>query len=221
MAGYCFTARDLLRVRIARLTNAGAPVSGASNGYVIDSAVQLQMTPTYDAGQTFTQRKGDGSICASFKDDNEPIGADVNLSICKVDSQFIALATCGQLMPPSGTAIGHRARQTDEPVYPVSVEWWTYNQDGKSLADGFQYRWWVVPYVKFTLGAETFEHGLNVINLVGVGQENNNITSNGPFDDWPSGVAQVDGITSAYGEWVTNTLPASACDFVTVSSSAS
>lgn len=222
MAGFCFTARDLLRVRIARLTEAGSPVSGASNGYVIDSAVQLVATPTYDAGQTFTQRKGDGSICAAFKDNNEPTGSDVTLQICKWDTQFLALATCGQVMPPTGSPIiGHRARQTDEPIYPVSLEWWTYNQDGKTLADNFQYRWFVIPYVKLTLGAETFEHGLTVVNLTGVGSENDNITSNGPFDDWPTGVAQVDGITSAYGEWVTNTLPASACAYVSVSSAAS
>lgn len=222
----CYASKDILRLRVARLTATGAPLTGAGNGYVTDAAVQIERTPRVEEGENHIQRRGDGSICQSAQECDTIVGQDLTLQICTNDLVLIGMLT-DALVPTDATgAMGYLERGLDDGcARPVCIEWWSYAWDGGAQASiGGSPQYWhrVVPKVTWVHAATTYARGLQVVTLNGKGSENANITANGPFDDWPAAIRNADGlINRSFGEWRESTLPAAACAAITVSSAAS
>lgn len=217
----CYSSVDVLRIRVALLTSTGAPDDGVENGYV-SNGISVARNVVIEAGDEFVQKNGDGTICQVYRGCDKIKGADIVLQVCEADDQFTQLCIGGDLFG-GATTIGHQWPKSDDPCpADVCLEWWTYAWDGDAQAviGGVPQYWHhVCPKVAFVPGDETFEHGITVWNLNGKGKENQYITANGPFDDWPAGLN--DGVTSAYGKFLDASLPAVACDYVAVSSLAS
>ena len=220
----CYSSRQVARARIALLDQTGAPDAGSENGYV-SKLVSVQMTPQLEEGEEFTLKTGDGDICASFRDNDKIKGNNLVLSLCQLDAQMIGLATGATIFEDNDGVMGLKIpKSTDDPPAPVCFEWWTIAQDGSSQAtlNGSALYWHhVVPFNRFTIGDHTFENGILTVVLNGKGEENTNITINGPFDDWPAGVVAEGGADSAYAYWRETSLPVASCDYVSVSSAAS
>ena len=223
-APICFSSRQVLRFRVALLDATGAPDPGAENGYV-SNLVSIAMTPVIEAGDEFILKDGAGDICASFRDCDKIKGNDAVVTLCNLDAQLIALMTGAMVFEDATGVMGLKLPLLNDacPV-PVCVEWWTLAQDGSSqatISGVAQYFHFVIPLVKFVPGSWTFENGILAVVLNGKGEENPNVTVNGPFNDWPTGVVAADGAKSALAYWRESTLPAAACDYIEVTSAAS
>lgn len=225
----CFSARDVCAYRISQLTASGAPRTGAGNGYA-GKLIQITATPQVDQGDDTIQRDGCGDICAFIRDCPTFIGMDLELTLCNLDMQAIKLmcdwTSATEL--PSNDLFGIKAPAlTDGCSLPVCFEWWVKAWDGGVQAEPDStgnlpaYFHFVVPFVYFQPSAWDFKKGINLTTLTGKGQENRNITSNGPYDDWPTEIATIDGINTGFGFWLEANLPVTDCATLTVSSSAS
>ena len=225
----CFSPRDVCAYRVATLTASGAPRTGAGNGYT-GKLVQVVATPQVDAGDDQIQRDGCGDICAFVRDCPTFTGMDLEVTLCDLDTQALVLMldAIGITETPSSDLFGLKMDSVTAGCQrPTSFEWWVKAWDGGVQAEpdstGNQpaYFHFVVPWVYWGLGPMTHAKGIQLTTVTGKGQENINITSNGPFNDWPSEVALVDGINTGFGWWMDAALPAISCATVTVSSAAS
>jgi hypothetical protein len=225
-APICYAAKDILRLRVTRLASTGAPDAGAGNGYVSDATVQVERTPRVEAGEQHIQRNGAAVICQQAQECDTLVGQDLTLQLCTNDLILIGLLT-GAVTPSDATGVmGYLERgMNDGCQRPVCVEWWSYAWDNNAqamIAGAPQYWHRVVPYVTWVHAPSTYARGFQVVTLNGKGSENPNITTNGPYDDWPTQIATADGLVNrSFGEWREATLPAAACATITVSSAAS
>lgn len=217
----CYSSVDVLRIRVALLTAAGAPDDGSEHGYV-SNGISVQRNAVIEEGDEFVQKNGDGSLCQVYRGCDKIKGVDITLQVCEADDQFSQLCIGGDLFG-TATVIGSQWPDFDDAcAAPVSVEWWTYAWDGDAQAviSGIPQYWHhVAPLVHFVPGDQTYDHGIAVYSLVGKGTGNRAITANGPFNDWPAGLN--DGVTSAYGKFLDASLPVVTCDYVQVTSLAS
>lgn len=225
----CFSARDVCAIRITGLTATGAPRVGADNGYV-SKGVQITATPQVDQGEDQFVRDGCGDICAFVRDCPTFTGMDLEIQLCHLDALALGLMFDATTITetPSDEVFGLKMPSaTDGCPRPVAVEWWVKAWDGgvqaepdstNNLAAYFHF---VVPLVYFTPSPWTFAKGIQTITVAGKGQENINITSDGPYDDWPSEVALVDGINTGFGWWLEAAIPATECALIEVTSAAS
>ena len=227
MADFNFGSRQILRLRVAKLDTTGAPDNGASNGYVTGNPVSVQATPSIEAGDEFILKNGAGDICQQVRSCDKIKGVDLVVNLCDMDPKLIALMTGGTILDTADGESGFMLPGISAscPV-PVSVEWWTIAQDGSSQAalnGSALYAHFVVPKVSFVPGAQTFENGITTIVFNGKGEENANITTNGPFDDWPTSFSEdaPDGLTGPFSAFFETSLPAATNGYVSVSSAAS
>lgn len=226
----CFSSRQVCRLRVALLDDVGAPDNGANNGYVTKGFVSIELDPQIEEGEEQVVKDGCGDICMRFVDPDIVKGINATINFCHLDAQIYWLMLGGTTFveSPSNDIFGGRLPEVADGGGPaLSLEWWTIAQDGASQAvpdstgNLGAYYHFVIPMLRFAPGATTFENGPAQFPLVGKGEENPNLTSNGPFDDWPSEVANAGGVPSPYGWWLDSALPDAACDFVNVTSAAS
>jgi hypothetical protein len=227
MANFPFGSRQILRVRVALLDSTGAPDSGASNGYVTGNPVSIAITPSIEAGDEFILKNGAGTICQQARTCDKVKGVDATVNLCDLDPKLIALMTGGTVLDTADGSLGFMVSGvSDDCPVPVSLEWWTIAQNGSSqatLSSSALYQHWVIPYSTFVIANTTFENGITTFSFTGKGQENANITLNGPFDDWPAGFSEdaPDGLVGPISMFYETSLPAAANDYVSVTSAAS
>ena len=69
MAQPNYQSLRLVRTRVSLINNStGAPTVGASNGYVSNAQIQLQVGTNITTGDTGEQKNGNGDVCATFED---------------------------------------------------------------------------------------------------------------------------------------------------------
>ena len=208
------------RIRVAKLTTAGAPSAGASNGYASDAQIQLNWSTVIEAGDEGVQKNGAGTICSTFKNPDSVKRVDLSMDLCKLDSQLLALLTQGDTFEDAADSFkvigGQLPLSTTELNIPLCLEVWTRAWDGSQQAvptfttpDG-AYWHWVFPLCHFVPGATTLDGAIHVFPVTGTSEENVNITANGPFNDWPAEVAGEGGVTASAGWFLDSVLPTAA-----------
>lgn len=226
----CFSSRQVCRLRVALLDSAGAPDSGASNGYVTKGFVSIETSPQVEEGEEVVVKDGCGDICLRYVDKDIVKGVNATINLCQLDAQLYWLLLGGTTFTesPSSDIFGGKMPAVASGGGPdLCLEWWTIAQDGASQATPDStsnlpaYYHFVIPKISFSPGDTTYENGPAQFPVVGKGEENANITANGPFDDWPTEVANAGGIDSPWGWWLDSTLPDASCAFVEVTSAAS
>lgn len=226
----CFSSRQVCRVRVALLDAAGAPDSGASNGYITKGLVSIETDPQVEEGEEVVVKNGCGDICLRYVDKDIVKGVNATINLCELDAQFYWLLLGGTTFTETASAdvFGGRMPEVADGGAPdFSLEWWTIAQDVASQATPDStgnlpaYYHFVIPKISFAPGQTTYENGPATIPVIGKGQENPNLTVNGPFDDWPTEVANAGGIPSPFGWWLDSTLPDASCAYVNVTSAAS
>lgn len=228
MASTCIQSVDICGIRVAKLTGAGAPVAGASNGYVSDAVTSLGITITTEAGEDLTMQDGCGNTVATLQSPDQIKGVELELTLTELDAALIALMTGAHMYTDvSGDAIGFEIAASGSSPDPVCFEAWSKAYDGdQQLRHDFtdpEDTWihWVFPSVRWTQGDLTMEHGFMAVPLTGKGSGNTNVSANGPYDDWPTRIAQQGGVTRAAGWFLDGPAPAATCDFSAVTSAAS
>lgn len=221
---FCYTPLQVCALRVAKLTNTGAPDPGVSNGYISDALIQADLGIELEEGDDFTLKNGCGSSCATFKDCDKIKRATIEMELCQLDSELLSLLIGGTLFSDSGDTIGMRVPQlADACPNGVSLELWSKAWNGSAQAtpdflggSTIAYFHWVLPKVQFQLGDVTLENEFVRIPVTGFGEENENLTIDGPYNDWQTGVAAGGGVPSALGWFLDDTLPTAQCGFVEV-----
>lgn len=228
MANQCFASIQLCAIRTARLTEAGAPDTGATNGYVSDAMVKLQVGVELEEGADVTQKNGCGSLVAAIKEPDLIKRVSLQLDLSRLDAELKWVLLGGDVITSGGNTVGYQsATSSDEPP-AVCFEAWSKAWDGTQQAvsslstPNSSYVHWVFPFTRWAQGQFTMERENFLVDpLTADGTENTEITVNGPFDDWPAAITSLGGITSFYGWWFDDDLPTAACGRISVSSAAS
>jgi len=222
---HCFGSLQVCALRAAKLDASGVPEAGASNGYITDSLIQAGISLELETGDDFTLKNGCGAICQTFRDCDRIKRASVDLELCQLDSELISLLLdSGTLFTDtlSGDAIGFALPgSTVDCPDGVALELWTKAWDGSAQAEAPfllapTYFRFVFPKVRFQMGDLTLENDIMRIPLVGIADENPNMPSDGPFDDWNADVDSAGGITTVGGWFMDDTLPTATCGFIAV-----
>lgn len=227
MSSTCITSLDLCAIRVSKLTEGGAPIAGASNGYVSDAPVTLGVTVEVESGEVKTQKNGCGQLMFTLREEDQISGLSLALEVCQLDAYLAEIMAECELFTSGGNAIGFQLPAVGASVDPICFEGWTkaWEVDHQYVAPFTDplatYIHWVFPYNRWVPDAFTLEHELLVLPLNGVGRENPSITANGPFDDWPAPVVARGGVTRLGGWFFDSTLPTADCDYVAVTSAAS
>jgi hypothetical protein len=145
--------------------------------------ISLAVTPTVDAGETVTVRTGCGDVCYTRTDADVATGADLVLTLCNYDPEFIALAVGGEIFTENGQpgyAVGTTAAD------PVEAHFWTKTKDGSSAVAAPNTYWHhVFPNVTWSLGNFTFGRDSLQMVLNGTASASSSIFA-GAFEDIPS-----------------------------------
>lgn len=227
MASTCYTSVDLCATRVSKLATGGAPVAGASNGYVSDGAITLEITITLKEGEELERTNGCGAVCAVLNEPDQIKGVELSAEFCYLDAYLLEILTGATPFVSGGNAIGMQFAAVGSSPDPVCFEGWSKAWDvDRQATPAFTtpdaaYIHWVFPFNRWVQGAQTLEHDFMIVPATAKGSENPNITANGPFDDWPSAVANAGGVTRIGGWFFDATLPEADCDYVAVTSAAS
>lgn len=227
MTSTCVASVGLCAIRVALLSAAGAPLTGANNGLIVESAMSLQVTLTTDDGDDKTKKNGCGRLMVSLKGDKTLSGIEFAAKYCHLDADLISLKTGASVITSGGNPVGLELPSVGSVSAPVCLEGWSKAIDvdhqiiDATTGPAATYIHWVWPYTQWVEDAHTLEDDAMEVDLSGVGRENPAITVNGPFNDWPSYVVAHGGITKL-GGWFYDELPTiTPCERIAVTSAAS
>lgn len=214
-----------VRLRVAKLTAAGAPNVGASNGYVSDSIVDLTVGVELTTGDDFEKKKGDGTLCGAFKDCDRIKRLNLSATFCELDAALLEFLTGADPFTSGGQTVGFQYPSISAACpNGVCLEVWTKAWDGSQQAVPSitsplaAYHHWVFPRVKMVLGDIKFENAFADIPMTGTSEENSQITANGPFNDWPGFVGAAGGVTRVGGSFYDSNIPAASSAKIAVPS---
>lgn len=230
---HCYGSLQTVAVRVAQLDANGSPATG-TNGYVTDAIIDATLSAELEEGDEFTMKNAQGGICQTYKDCDKLKRITVEMNLCHLDSELLALLVGGSVIRDLGgagvgDAIGFEVPDVSDPcTNGVSLELWTKAWDSSTQATppfaggtSIVYFHFVLPKVKFQIGDLTFENDFMTVPVTGFGESNPRVTSNGPFDDWPADVVARGGITKPLGWFFDETVPTPTCELISVSSAAS
>lgn len=210
------------RIRVAKLDPVTfAPLVGASNGYVQDCQIQVQLSMNVTTGDSFEVKDGAGGICATSTDADRLKSVAVSMDLCSADPILRSFLTGGMLMTDpthSFLPVGYQAPSTSGTLTNrTCLEVWGGVWDGSSAptptSTGAGAFWhWVFPNAQFVEDTTTLSNGFASFPVKGVSTENASITANGPFNDWPIWTADGGGVTRCYGYFLDATALPSVTD---------
>jgi hypothetical protein len=224
----CYQSLRAVRIRASKINSStGAPTVGASNGVVSSAQIQAQIGITITTGDTGTQKNGDGVTCATFTDPDTLKNVTIALDLCSADPILRGILTSGTIFTDpahASIAAGFQSLAVGSSPTPVCFELWTRAWDGSSqtsstttFGNGVAAYWhWVFPWTTWVEDQTTLSNGIHTLPLKGTGVANSAITANGPFNDWPTYVAQNGGVTQPYGYFLDSQLPSATCGFTAV-----
>jgi hypothetical protein len=212
----CYGSIQACRLRVGALDAGGAPDPGLTNLVVTDALIQVQSSYNIETGQEFTQKNGCGEICQTFKEADKIKSVGLELQLCQLDYELIALMLDANTISATGLlSAGSDVIGYDLPPSTagnsngVSVEAWTKAWDGGSQPVSFGgdplWHHFVWPKVTWVPGQRTLQSGILVIPLTGTGTENPQI-GDGPNDDFP-----VSGPQGAEQVFLDDTIPDAVC----------
>lgn len=182
----CWNSADLCAVRFGLLDSDGTPLYGEPDGTVYSmQPISLAVTITEEAGETVTTRTGCGDVCFTRTDPGVETGADLVLTLCSFDPEFIALAVGAEVITNEGQPGWAKGVTAAD---PVEAHFWTKTYDGSSRVQSPNDYWHhVFPQVTWTLGSYTLGRDVLQMVLNGTAVPNANIAGGG-FEDLPVAV---------------------------------
>ena len=219
MSGHNTSSIRFERVRLSQLNPSTLQAyTGAGHGYVIDSQVVLTIGTEIEEGEEFTQKNGGGRLCASAQEDDLFKRVTLQLQICNLDPIVESWLTGARLfLDGSSNVIGAQAPASNSSLTAaVCLEGWTRAWSGTAQAippvtsPNVAYHHWVFPWAHgFTVQDFDLNNGIHLFQFTGIGDENSAISLNGPFNDWPSSIADEGGVVGAYGHFYDSAIPSS------------
>lgn len=179
----CWNSADICAARFSLLDTDDSPLCSEVDGTVYTmTPISLAVTPTVDAGESVTTRTGCGDVCYSRTDPSVETGANLVLTLCNFDPEFIALAVGAEVITNEGQPGFAKGVQTAD---PVESHFWTKTFDGSSRVASPN-NWWhhVFPKVTWTLGNYTLGRDSLQMVLNGTASPSGNLGTGG-FSDVP------------------------------------
>lgn len=170
------TAASILGValRVTRLAPSGAPATGAEASYMTTKFVSLSFTPEYEAGDEFTQKAANGTVCASLKAPDTLKRVNLSIALCAPDFEFQEIIAGGTLLEegtgPSAVTVGYKAPAIGVDATPngVAIEVWSKAVLGGKTAGTDPYFHWIFPYAQMhAAGDRVIENGMMASNFEG------------------------------------------------------
>lgn len=195
------------RLRVARLTSAGAPASGADNLYVTDTMVSIQFQPVYVDGQEIEQKNGADEIKVNYRSPDNFKRGNITIQLTSPDPELAELLSSGSVLT-DGTRKGYAAPALGAtPDDAVSIEAWVKRiKDGVLDVDS-PYGWYAYPKVtNLRITDHTLQNGVLLPQFSGQCYENA-AWGTGPTADWPVDSTRV-------FQWIpTSTMPAAVAGY--------
>lgn len=186
---------QFVRMRVTRLDATGAPVTGATGGYVTDAAIELADSPEIERGQDILVRNGAGELCVDFRGDDVIRRRNLTLAICGVADELFELLTGAELIQnATPETIGHADPALGEVGAPngVAIEGWSKNlAGGKQSATLPWFRWLYSMTRGWVRGEDRLLNGHLAWTFTGQAIENDAMSADGPFGDWDGPVDRV------------------------------
>lgn len=165
-----------MALRVSRLTPTGAIATGPEASYLTTKFISLSFTPEYEAGDEFTNKAANGTICATFKAPDTLKRVTLSLALCEPDPELTEMLAGGTLLTnAAGDSVGWSAPTIGQNATPdgVAIEVWS-----KAVADGKTagtdpYYHWIFPYAQMHLAGErVIENGMLANSFEGWGVGN-------------------------------------------------
>lgn len=173
-------------IRVCRLAANGAPATGASASYVMQSFVRVSFTPEYEEGEEITQKAADGSICVQYKSPDTLKRVSLELAICNPDAELTEMLSGGTILTSAGQSAGYAApvAGTDPNPNGCSLEVWSYAIQNGRRAPVNPYFRWLFPSVQVRpSGDRVIENDVMANTFEGFG-DGNSMFATGPGGDW-------------------------------------
>src|SRR5690606_13272350 len=217
------TCANLLHVddiRVLRLASNGEVETGADTRYEYEAAILMGYTPVYPDRQTIEQRKGNGEICATFRErPHAPDSVDLTLNLCTLDAELIELLVGGTVITQgtgAGDTIGWLA-PTSSTVNEdgVAIEVWSkmWNNIQRGLFNS-QAGWFrhFFPKTTWQMGEQSIDgENFLTVQLTGIAEPNSSFGTG--YADDPIATQVGD---SPFGYQLDDAKPAASCGYQTV-----
>ncbi|MEU7010369.1 hypothetical protein [Streptomyces sp. NPDC046332] len=140
-------------LRITKLDECGAVVTGAGSSLVAKAFVSGTFTPNYVEPEEITQTDANGDRCIDDRSDVSLRWIDVSLIICTVDPTMINLITGDPLVvddaAPTPNNVGFRIDADLTGSANFALEMWSGVTGQACDPDGFtKYGYWLFPWLK-------------------------------------------------------------------------
>lgn len=183
----CLPQIHACAMRVTRLNAAGESDIGASNMYVTDALITMNLAPQIEEGEEITMKNGCGKIVVGYKAASSLKRLGVELNLATPDPELHELLTGGKVLSYSGrTGFGFPALGELFSENGISLELWTHRVDESGDTDpDLPFARWVFPRVKLGIGNREFGNKALENPLSGFAIENAN-WGTGPVADWPT-----------------------------------
>ena len=126
----CWNSADLCAVRFSLLDSDGSPLCDEPDGTAYSlTPISAGGNPDSRRGGDSDNRTGSGDICYTRTDPDVATGADLVLTLCNFDPEFIALAAGAEMLTANGQPGWAKGVQV---ATPVEAHFWTKSLDGSS-----------------------------------------------------------------------------------------
>lgn len=179
-----------LLLRAARLAADGSTPAGAANGYATNSLVKIEFKPVYAEGSEINETNGSGVACVYYKAPPTLLRHDVTVTVCTPDEELEELLGGGTLLTAAGATIGYQEPAPGSEIMPngISLEAWSRAVINGRPAAVNPFRHWAMPRVHLRRADSSLENAAHMPVFEGYA-EVNPLWGNGPWNDWPAGLA--------------------------------
>lgn len=110
MASECLAPIRARHLRLVKLDECGAPVTGAASAQVVTKGfTQVVLTPNYEVQGAIRVRNAQGELCVNEPDQTELIEVSAAITFCQIDPDALVILTGETLItggpPVTGTGI--------------------------------------------------------------------------------------------------------------------
>lgn len=193
----CVNGLQMCGMRVTRLDGTGAifqdggansSTGGTGGLYVTDTIVEADFSFNVEDGTELEVRTACGDLCANFTECDTLRNIEIDLTLCKIDPELIALLTGSGLISVGGLSIGNTVASGKQPSCDegVILEFWqkAWNMSEQN-ADPYSYIRWVFPRVRLNFSSDfSFENDFLTLSLSGDTLANSS-AGTGPDEDWP------------------------------------
>lgn len=215
MTQICPTPIQLCRVRVTRLTAAGAVAAAPNNHVVSDAAITLTMEPRLVAGDEKTLVNGCDCLYAYYRGKDKFVGWNLTLDLAALNPALTEIMTAAPVIANSVTElIGNSwpdqtsCAATQQPM--VMFEAWANAQLADAPVTATPYIRWTFPGTFWQTSTLTQANDFNPYQLKGYTR--GNAIAN-PYIDWPTGIS----MGRQGGYFYDTALPAAYCGYSSTS----